>query len=77
MLAYLEDMLAEVDSGDGILFDQETPTQRNLEIRVVHVWARIWRGEAIWNVVRMIGEALLRDLRNHAWDWIQSERLFA
>ncbi|KAF2094067.1 hypothetical protein NA57DRAFT_46823 [Rhizodiscina lignyota] len=59
LLAYIVDMATEADPGSGCVRNE--PTQqylRELGVRVIRVWARLLSGEAIWNVVSMIGETL-------------------
>ncbi|RAL07806.1 uncharacterized protein BO97DRAFT_399281 [Aspergillus homomorphus CBS 101889] len=51
--AYIADMVAEADPAG-----EAGPLRTDLCTRVVRVWAKLLSGEAVWDVVRMIGRAL-------------------
>ncbi|KAF9886539.1 hypothetical protein FE257_011310 [Aspergillus nanangensis] len=57
LLVYITDMLVEADPG----FRPGQGTVRgspDLGIRVIKVWAKLLSGEAVWDVVRLIGKVL-------------------
>ena len=59
LLAFIVDMLAETDSAEPP--SRSDGTARNstkLNARVVKVWARLFRGDRVWDVVDQIGRAL-------------------
>ncbi|KAL2820073.1 hypothetical protein BJX63DRAFT_444997 [Aspergillus granulosus] len=59
LLAYIVDMVVEADPGFRLTNNiGATPHLPNLCARVIKIWAKLLSGEAVWDVVRMIGKAL-------------------
>ncbi|KAL2871487.1 fungal specific transcription factor domain-containing protein [Aspergillus lucknowensis] len=59
LLAYIVDMVAEADP--GFYFESNrgvAPHIPDLCSRVIKIWAKLLSGEAVWDVVRMIGKVL-------------------
>ncbi|KAF7593657.1 hypothetical protein BBP40_011063 [Aspergillus hancockii] len=53
LLAYITDMVAEADPSG-----ETGPCRSDLCTRVIKIWAKLLNGDAVWDVVRMIGKAL-------------------
>ncbi|BCR83500.1 uncharacterized protein ACHE_10902A [Aspergillus chevalieri] len=53
LLVYITDMVTEADAGGG-----GGPYGSDLCTRVIKIWAKLLSGDAVWDVVRMIGKAL-------------------
>ncbi|KAL2844985.1 hypothetical protein BJY01DRAFT_247910 [Aspergillus pseudoustus] len=59
LLAYIVDMVVEADPGFRSANDgAAVPHLPDLCARVIQIWAKLLSGEAVWDVVRMIGKAL-------------------
>ncbi|PYI11013.1 hypothetical protein BO78DRAFT_426072 [Aspergillus sclerotiicarbonarius CBS 121057] len=53
LLAYITDMVAEADPAG-----ENGPGRLDLCTRVIRIWAKLLSGDAVWDVVRLIGKAL-------------------
>lgn len=59
LLVYITDMVAEADPGFCPASNAEmVPHLSDLCTRVIKIWASLFSGEVVWDVVRMIGKAL-------------------
>ncbi|KAK1147346.1 hypothetical protein N8T08_001423 [Aspergillus melleus] len=59
LLAYISDMMQEADPGfRSVEVAGKLPPGLDLAARVTRTWAKLLSGEAVWDVVRMIGKAL-------------------
>lgn len=53
LLTYIANMVAEADPGGQVM-----PHRSDLCVRVIQVWAKLLSGEAVWDVVKLIGKVL-------------------
>lgn len=58
LVAYINDMVAEADPGFRASNNDRTTIRPDLCTRVIKLWAKIWSGEAVWDVVRLVGKTL-------------------
>ncbi|KAJ5453910.1 uncharacterized protein N7458_004866 [Penicillium daleae] len=59
LIAYIVDMVSEADSEFRLMSGGESSLNYvELAVRVVRIWARLYSGEVIWDVVRLMGQAL-------------------
>ncbi|KAH8423414.1 fungal specific transcription factor domain-containing protein [Aspergillus melleus] len=59
LLAYISDMMQEADPGFRPMDNAgRMPHGPDLSARVIKTWAKLLSGDAVWDVVRMIGKAL-------------------
>ncbi|KAJ5726121.1 uncharacterized protein N7483_007478 [Penicillium malachiteum] len=55
----MTDMVTEANSGFGLASNGDMMARPpDLCIQVLKIWAKLFSGEAVWDVVRMIGKAL-------------------
>lgn len=58
LVAYINDMVAEADPEFRSSNNDGTTIRPDLCTRVIKLWANIWSGEAVWDVVRLVGKTL-------------------